>query len=330
MLKFGFIGCGSAARSHADVVRALGHQIYAVAARANSLNIDSFVHDYRVSRKFSDWGEMLLHGRPDALIVATSWENTELVAKEIIQARLPVLIEKPLALSSRKIKDILAEVGEVQGRVMVGYNRRFYDFIPRLKEMIASHPLISVELNCPDSYRDNVKRHGEKLRENILLYKTSHWLDLLIYLLGRVQIVKMYRRSGGTPAYSGILESPGRIPIHFQANFDAPSQISLTLNFEGFICRLRPMEILRIYEGMRLVEETREVPYRRYEPELKEEQMTDFTYKPGFLNQIRHFIEACVEKKTEKSHGCSLQEALQVTELCETIRGRKDFGESLP
>ena len=81
------------------------------------------------------------------------------------------------------------------------------------------------------------------------------------------------------------------------------------------------MEVLRIYEGMRLLEETREVPYRRYEPELKEEQITDFTYKPGFLNQIRHFIEVCVEKKAEKSHGCSLQEALQVTELCETIRG---------
>ena len=330
MLKFGFIGCGSAARHHADVVRVLGHKIYAVAARANSPNIDSFAHDYQVSRKFGDWKEMLSHGDPDALILATSWENTELIAKEIIQARLPVLIEKPLALSSRKVKEILAEVGEVQDRVMIGYNRRFYDFIPRLKEMIGSQPLISVELNCPDSYQDNVKRYGERLREDILVYKTSHWLDLLIYLLGRVQIVKMHRRSGGVPAYNGILESPRKIPIHFQANFDAPSQISLTLNFEDFICQLRPMEVLRIYEGMRLLEETREVPYRRYEPELKEEQITDFTYKPGFLNQIRHFIKACVEKKTEKSHGCSLQEVLQVTELCESIRGGKDFGESLP
>lgn len=329
MLKFGFIGCGGAARHHADVVRALGHQIYAVAARANSPNIDSFAHDYEVSRKFSDWGEMLSHGKPDALIMATSWENTELIAKEIIQAGLPVLVEKPVALSSRKVKEILAEVGEVQGRVMIGYNRRFYDFVPRLKKMIGSHPLVSVELDCPDSYQGNVERYGERLRDNILLYKTSHCLDLLTYLLGGVQIVKMYRRSEGTPAYNGMLESPGQIPIHFQANFDAPSQISLALNFESFICQLRPIEVLRIYEGMRLLEETREIPYRRYEPKLKEEQITDFTYKPGFLNQMRHFIEICVEKKTDKSRGCSLQEALQVTELCETIRGRKDFGESL-
>lgn len=321
MLKFGFIGCGGIARHHADAVGALGHQIYAVAARANSANIDSFACDYQVSRKFSDWKEMLAHGKLDALVVATSWDNTESIAKEIIQARLPVLIEKPIALSSRKVKEILAEVGEVQDRVMVGYNRRFYDFIPRLKEIIGSHSLVSVELNCPDSHQDNIKHYGERLREHILVYKTSHWLDLLIYLLDRVQIVKMYRRSEKIPAYNGMLESSGGIPIHFQANFDAPSQISLTLNFESFICQLRPIEVLRIYEGMRLLDETCEVPYRRYEPKLKEEQITDSKYKPGFLNQIRHFIEVCVKKETKEGRGCSLREALQVTELCEGIRG---------
>jgi len=321
MLRFGFIGCGNAARHHADVVKALGHQIYAVSARVSSPNIDSFGRDYSVSRKFSDWREMLVHGKLDALLMATSWEQTELIAKDVIQAGVPVLIEKPLALSSVKVKEILSDTRAFQDQVMVGYSRRFYDFIPRLEDIIGSHPLISVGLNCPDSFQDNLKRYGEMLREHILIYKTSHWLDLLMYLLGSVEIVEMYRRDEGTPAYNGILQSSTRVPILFQANFDAPSQISLTFNFEGFICQLRPVEILRIYEGMFLLEETRETPYRRYEPKLKEEQITDFRYKPGFLNQIRHFIEACIEKKSNKNRGCSLQEALQVTQLCEAIRG---------
>ena len=109
MLRFGFIGCGNAARHHADVVKALGHQIYAVSARVSSPNIDSFGRDYSVSRKFSDWREMLVHGKLDALLMATSWEQTELIAKDVIQAGVPVLIEKPLALSSVKVKEILSD-----------------------------------------------------------------------------------------------------------------------------------------------------------------------------------------------------------------------------
>ena len=321
MLRFGLIGCGNTARHHANVINALGHRVGAVSARVSSPNIDSFAHDYRVAGKFTNWKEMLEREKLDALVVATNWEQTGLMAKEVIQAGVPVLIEKPLALSSRKIREILSETQEFQDQVMIGYNRRFYDFVPRLRNIIDSHPLISVELNCPDSFQDNLKRYGEMLREHILVYKTSHWLDLLMHLLGSIQVVEMYRRGEGTPAYNGLLQSSASVPIHFQVNFDAPSQVSLTLYFEGFVCQLHPMEVLRIYEGMSLLEETRDVPYRRYEPKLKEEQITDFGYKPGFLNQVRHFVESCVEKKSEQNRGCTLLEALRVTELCEDIRG---------
>ncbi len=321
MLRFGFIGCGNVARYHADVVRALGHKIYGVAAKAGSPRIDSFAREYQVSRKFNDWRSMLAEGGLDAVIMATSWDQTGLLAKGVIQSGLPVLIEKPLALTSQKVKEIMESTRKFQDQVMIGFNRRFYDFVPRLKEMIATYPLLSVELHCPDSFQRNLEGSGEALRGHILIYKTSHWLDLLMHLLGDVRMVAMYRRTGVVPAYNGILEASGNIPVHFHANFDAPSQVSLTLNFEKFICHLRPLEVLRIYEGISVDEETREVPYRRYEPTLREEQRTDFHYKPGFLNQIRHFVDVCVEKRERNNRGCTLPEALRVTELCEAIRG---------
>jgi predicted dehydrogenase len=292
-----------------------------VAARINSPNIDCFASDYQIAHKFRDWREMAIQGKLDALIVATSWEGTGSVATEVIQAGVPVLIEKPLALSSGKVGEILSATREFHNQVMVGYNRRFYDFIPRLKDMIGAYPLMSIELNCPDGFEESVKRYGEMVREHILVYKTSHWLDLLMCLVGSVEVVAMYRKSRGTPAYNGMLQSSAGVPIHLQANFDAPAQLSLTFNFENFICQLRPAEVLRIYEELSLSKETVEVPYRRYDPKPKEEQATDFRYKPGFLNQVRHFIETCVEKKGEEWRGCSLQDALRVTELCEGIRG---------
>lgn len=321
MLRFGFIGCGNVARYHADVVRALGHDVRAVAARANSPRMDSFAHEYQINHKFDDWRSMLGQGGLDAVIMATSWDQTGSLAQGVIQSGLPVLIEKPLALTSQKVQEILESTRKFHDQVMIGFNRRFYDFVPRLKEMIATYPLLSVELHCPDSFQRNLKEYGEALREHILIYKTSHWLDLLMYLLGDVRMVAMYRRIGVPPAYNGILEASGNIPVHFHANFDAPSQVSLTLIFESFICQLGPMEVLRIYEGISVAEETREVPYRRYEPKLKEEQSTDSHYKPGFLNQIRHFVDVCVEKRERNNRGCTLPEVLRVTELCEAIQG---------
>ena len=94
-LRFGFIGCGAAARHHADVVRALGHSVWTVAARKGSPRLAPFARDYGAERSYEDFRKMLEAERLDALVVAASWDQTELLAEEVVQSGVPALIEKP-------------------------------------------------------------------------------------------------------------------------------------------------------------------------------------------------------------------------------------------
>ena len=128
MLSFAFIGCGNAARFHADVLSGLNHRIIAVSARKQSPHIVAFAKEYQVPYIYDNWQKILAQEKPDALIVAVSWDQTEKIIEDVIKSGIPCLIEKPIALSSKKLIEIISATEKFNQNVLVGYNRRFYDF----------------------------------------------------------------------------------------------------------------------------------------------------------------------------------------------------------
>ena len=323
-IKFGFIGCGKVARFHAEAVRALGHSIVSVAARHGSPNIGPFAHDFSVPARFDDWKRLISETKPDALVVCLGWDKTEGEIEEIIRQGIPVLIEKPVALSSEKLRDIMENTREFHDRVMVSYNRRFYDFIPCLKDVIQTELLLSIELNCPEAVSSLVKSKGSAIVHHMLVYMTSHWLDLLAYLTGPLRMVSMKslfnQKKGYIDSYNGLLEAgDAGVPVHFQANFDTPSNTGMTFNFSDSVYRLSPIESLTIFRGMDILAPTKEYPLKKYVPQQASVMNTDMTHKPGFLEQVRWFADTCVARKADDGRGCRLTEALAITKLCEAI-----------
>lgn len=325
MLNFGIIGCGKAAKAHADVIRGLGHRISCVAARENSANISGFAETYGIASRYDDFRKLLGRESPDAIVVATAWNQTERIIDDVIRTGIPCLAEKPVALSSRKLVDIAEASDRFNRQVLVGYNRRFYDFIPMLKESLDSKELISVSLNFPEAVDSMVGTYSEEIRDHILPYMSSHWLDLLLYLMGDAKVECIFRNnnSGGEPrAYNGMLFSEARgAPIHLQAVFNAPAQTSLSFDFVGEIHELRPMERLIVYNGMDILEPGGSGNIRRYVPKVAAVHETGSLYKPGYHSQMKNFIDTCVEKNRPNETGCTLREALRVLELCERIKG---------
>lgn len=324
MLKFGFIGCGKISRFHADVILALQHGILAVSARSGSKNISDFAKCYSISNLYYDWREMVEKQKLDALVVAVNWDQTEHIIQEVINYGIPCLVEKPVALTSDRLQEIINNTKQFHDIVMVGYNRRFYDFLPMIKQALERENLISVELNFPEPVEYLLKTKSQQLAKHILLYMSSHWIDLLMFLIGELKVEYMNRRInkklGYVEAYNGILRSIHYgVPIHLQANFNAPSNISIVFNFSDSIYKFCPIEILNIYRGMEVVEPTIEIPIRRYIPHLEKTFYVDTMYKPGFLNQMKYFIKVCLEKKEPNKQGCTLREALAVTRICEEI-----------
>ena len=324
MLNFIFIGCGNVAKFHADVIYGMGHQISAICARKQSPRIIPFAETYKIKRIYDNWQEMLNKESPDAIVVAVNWNQTELIIENIIKSGIPCLIEKPVALSSEKLIEIISAAEKFNQNVLVGYNRRFYDFVPQLKGVIESEELISAELNMPEAVDFITKTHSSDILDHILLYMSSHWLDLLMYLIGDIRIDYMHRSGGGDKlnSYNGILYSLRyNIPVHLQANFNAPSQISMSFNFKDTIYKLCPIEMMTVYGGMERLEPDGKVKFRRYIPRVIETYEISADYKPGFYRQMKNFIATCVEHNQTNETGCTLNDALKVTQLCEQIKG---------
>jgi len=325
LIKFGLIGCGKISKFHADAITALDHKIVGVTARPGSKNIESFSKNYRISHTYYDTKEMVRVQKPDALIVAVSWDQTENIIRDIISTGIPCLIEKPIALNTDKLQEIMKGTQSLHEGVMVGYNRRFYDFIPIIQQALKENELVSIELNFPEVIETLIKSKSPKVAKHILIYMSSHWLDLLRFLIGEVKVAwmkkKVNKQEGYVEAYNGILESiKYEVPIHLQANFNAPSNTSMTFNFRDSIYRLSPMEILTVYKGIEIIEPDHENPMRRYVPKVENTFYADATYKPGFLNQMKHFVDVFVQKTKPNTVGCTLEDALSVTGLCEQIQ----------
>lgn len=325
-LNLGFIGCGAAARAHADVVVALGHTVTAACARGNSGNLKEFSEKYKVGRTYTDWRKMIAGERPDAYVLAVSWDQTELMAEDVMKTGVPCLVEKPVALSSAKLAGIISGAGAFALNAQVAYNRRFYDFVPYLKKAVDAGGLVSIELNMPELAEELVRKYSPAIADYILVYMSSHWLDLLTYLAGELRVEYMHRGRSSGPAhqsYNGILYTARHgAPIHLQANFNAPSRTSIAFNFADIIYRLCPAEELTVYRGIDCIEAKDGSRVRRYVPRVLETFQTDTAFKPGFYKQMVNFIETCVLKNRANETGCTLNEALAITMLCEDIRGQ--------
>lgn len=69
-----------------------------------SPNIERFSRAYRVQRAYESWEAMLSRGSPDAVVLATPWDTTQELVADMIKTGVPCLVEKPVALDSKRLE----------------------------------------------------------------------------------------------------------------------------------------------------------------------------------------------------------------------------------
>lgn len=243
----------------------------------------------------------------------------------MIKTGTPCFFEKPVALTSKKIKKAIQIRDGLDVKVLVGYNRRFYDFVPELKKMFQQLEIDAVELNLPEPRIKSKTDSEKKLQKYRILYMSSHVIDLLFYLIGDMKVRYMKRKKDenfGFIAFNGILENKDGVPIHYISNWGAPANFSLNFYCGNIVIDLTPIERMKVYQGIKVEQPTREIPIRRYTPEIIKEVYTDAKFKPGFYKQAENFLETCVLEKKINTIGCSLEDAFKVTKICEKVRER--------
>jgi predicted dehydrogenase len=169
------VGSGPMAARHAANVVALGHEPVAVP-------------------RLEDAGD----ARVDAVVAATPPVAHLDALAWAVERRLPVLLEKPLAVSSAGLREALARAAAARVHATVGYNLRFHPALRSLADAVAAGRigrLLSVRLEVgsflPSWHPELDWRRGSAARGELgggALPTLSHELDLALWIGGDAQL----------------------------------------------------------------------------------------------------------------------------------------------
>jgi predicted dehydrogenase len=294
-MRVGFIGCGTIAYAHADVVSHLGHEIVSVAYQQNTENAKKFAKSYDVKGLFpgSDWRGMIEEASPDILWVVPSWDQIDQMFQEVVSTGIPAFFEKPLALDDSKIENlIVSHTTEELSKYMVGYNRRFYSNIDTLKKYLEKEKIISVYVNIPEP----VDRRQEYRLRHAVIENSCHVLDLVSFVLGSYNYdslsIRPVTRSLPGRDYIATYELDS-VPVVVKSIWNSPENFEVSIYAESDRAyRLSPIEKLTVLDGLDVKEPTEEVPIRSYNPCVVDTHYVSAKrFKPGFEAQAASFFE---------------------------------------
>lgn len=202
--KIAIVGFGLIGRRHAEVVR-----------RAPNLTLPAIVDPDETSRRlaenlgfsvYSDLSQMIGKEMPDGVVLATPTPMHVDQGLQCIRAGIPILIEKPIAVTSRDALILTNAAEAASVPLLVGHHRRHNGMVQAAKSALASGAIgkvRAVQATCwfykPDSYFEAAPWRTRKGAGPISV-NLVHDVDLLRHFCGEVQSV----RAIAVPSHRGF------------------------------------------------------------------------------------------------------------------------------
>jgi polar amino acid transport system substrate-binding protein len=215
-IGIGLIGAGNFARSVLlpRLVRQLGANDARIlgVATANGRTARSVAAEYRVPFCTTDYRDLLADDEIRAVLITTRHDTHATIAVEALRAGKAVFVEKPLAIREEELSDLHQAMVETDGRLMVGFNRRFSPLATRTREFFReSGPLvITYRVNAgplpPESWI-----HGEEGGGRIL-GEVCHFLDFLQFLTA-AEPIEVYAVPSTGPMGGGGASRPETVVV---------------------------------------------------------------------------------------------------------------------
>ncbi len=314
-MKIGVIGAGRIVPFHLDTLVDLGFEIQGISARKNSVGVSNLVNEYRIPKSFDNHLELFKLDL-DAVLIASSSDSLLEIWQDAICLGVPILVEKPLFL------DLISQdwLDADYSNVIVGYNRRFYSSVNKLKVKLESSTGGNFVFNVPElSWEKNPSRKSviDNIRNN-----TVHSIDLLRYLFEGLEfdfsVPNVSRDSQNMnlliPAwnkkFNGVLN----------LSFGAPAKYSLDIYDSESSFGLSPLEDYYEFTSIKVHEPTEHNPIRRYVPFSGKEfkiSSDDVKFKPGFYLQSKELLGLCKGEKV--TIGASVSDAAHVSQIVEEL-----------
>lgn len=309
--RIAILGAGKVARHHAQALAAAGATVVAGSTRhPDSPNWHAFRASAPGARFVADGSALLADNEVEGIVVSLPWHEMPAWTDRLLACPKPMLIEKPMALEPAALEAALARAPNHDNKI-VGYNRRFYAPVARLRARLAEGGLKAVYATLSEDVARHLHVHGPRVLAHLLTFG-SHGLDLLLHLLGPLKPGRIYAHAErGYPmpvsSFNAVFETNAGIPVFLALNADDPTPAGLRLLFNDRTSWvLAPLERLEVYRGHDIAPEAPGSAIRRYAPRLIERFEEPAETKPGFLAQARAFVSGRPGEAARPSESLAL------------------------
>jgi len=219
-MDVGVIGVGAMGRNHARVYSELKavDNLYLFDLDTEAAQALGKQFDAHVASSFDE-----MCGAVDAVSVCVPTPFHHTIAGDVIKKNIPVLIEKPICLTSKQAEDLLQKIpdGLVVG---VGHIERFNTIIAELARIVRNPLYVEINRHNPASSRVT----GSSVVEDLMI----HDIDLIFHL---IKATSWDVHSSGNSDIASALFTINEKPVYLSASRKASKKVrSIYIEEEKF------------------------------------------------------------------------------------------------
>lgn len=162
-VKIAFVGVGAMGQSaHLRNYASLPECEVIAIAELRRETAKAVAQKYGINKVYDDAASLLASESPDAIVASQPFSRHGVLIPELLQARVPIFIEKPLSSTLESAEKILSNLKEAKTWIMVGYHKR-------------SDPASAYARDCIEG----LKKSGElgKLKYIRVLMPSGDWIS---------------------------------------------------------------------------------------------------------------------------------------------------------
>lgn len=192
------IGAGNIAKQHLKVLSKIVNLNNCFICSRTETKSKILAKKFSINHISQDYLTFIKNNRNriDGIMILVSLDNIFHVSKNILKYKIPVFIEKPPGLNIKQVKTLNYLSEKYKTSNLVGYNRRYYSIIQKIKKKLKTEKILSAHVEAHERYWLLKKKVKDKKHLNKWNYaNTSHVINLILYMLGNYVSVKTYSKN---------------------------------------------------------------------------------------------------------------------------------------
>ena len=170
-------------------------------ASSGGLSSTTMAKQYNIANSTTNYKEILSDTDTDLVLITTKHNMHATMVLESLKADKSVFVEKPLALSTEDLDEIIDEYNQRNVNVSVGFNRRFAPLAKQMKRVLGNDnaPMNIIATMNAGFIPADVWVHDMEVGGGRIIGEACHYIDLCTYLAGSKVISVCMNAMGGNP-----------------------------------------------------------------------------------------------------------------------------------